>query len=73
MTVAILGAGVMGETVVSGLLRAGRKPSDLLMSERRPERAAELRERYGVDVVVEHRGRGQGGHSRARRQAAGHA
>jgi pyrroline-5-carboxylate reductase len=51
MTVAILGAGVMGETVVSGLVRAGRKPSDLLMTERRPARAAELRERYGVEVV----------------------
>ena len=25
MTVAVLGAGVMGETVVSGLLRAGRR------------------------------------------------
>ena len=51
MTVAILGAGVMGETVLSGLLRAGRPPSELLMSDRRPSRAAELRERYGVDVV----------------------
>jgi pyrroline-5-carboxylate reductase len=51
MTVAILGAGVMGETVVSGLLRAGRSPSELLMSERRPSRATELRERYGVEVV----------------------
>ncbi len=51
MTVAILGAGVMGETVVSGLLRAGRAPAELLMSERRPARADELRERYGVDVV----------------------
>jgi pyrroline-5-carboxylate reductase len=51
MTVAILGAGVMGETVVSGLVRAGRAPSDLLVSARRKERAEELRERYGVEVV----------------------
>jgi len=51
MTVAILGAGVMGETVVSGLVRAGRPPADLVLSERRGERATELRERYGVDVV----------------------
>lgn len=49
--VAVLGAGVMGETLASGLLRAGRRPEDLLLTERRPERAAELRERYGVDVV----------------------
>jgi pyrroline-5-carboxylate reductase len=51
MTIAVLGAGVMGETVTSGLLRAGRSAHDLLLTERRPERAAELRERYGVDVV----------------------
>ena len=49
--VAVLGAGVMGETLVSGLLRAGRRAEDLILTERRPERAAELRERYGVDVV----------------------
>ncbi len=49
--VAVLGAGVMGETLVSGLLRAGRRPDELLLAERRPERAAELHERYGVEVV----------------------
>ncbi|MFG1815977.1 pyrroline-5-carboxylate reductase [Kribbella sp. NPDC049174] len=49
--VAILGAGVMGETLLSGLIRAGRRPEELLITERREERAAELRERYGVDVV----------------------
>ncbi|MPZ96799.1 MAG: pyrroline-5-carboxylate reductase [Propionibacteriales bacterium] len=42
----------MGETVASGLLRAGRDPGELLLSERRPERAAELRERYGVESVT---------------------
>ncbi|HYO32174.1 MAG TPA: pyrroline-5-carboxylate reductase [Nocardioidaceae bacterium] len=52
MTVAILGAGVMGETIVSGLVRSGWSPDDLLVSERRLERATELRERYGVDVVT---------------------
>jgi pyrroline-5-carboxylate reductase len=51
MTVAILGAGVMGETLASGLIRAGRDVADLLLTERRPDRAAELRERYGVEVV----------------------
>jgi len=50
-TVAILGAGVMGEAVLSGLLRSGRTPGDLLVAERRPERAAELRTRYGVEVL----------------------
>ncbi|MFY0406825.1 pyrroline-5-carboxylate reductase [Solicola sp. PLA-1-18] len=50
--VAILGAGVMGETLVAGLLRSGRRPSEIVLSERRDERAAELRERYGVEVLT---------------------
>jgi pyrroline-5-carboxylate reductase len=50
-TVAIFGAGVMGETLLSGLLRAGRPAAELLVTERRAERAAELRERYGVRVL----------------------
>ena len=51
MTVAIVGAGVMGEAVLAGLLAAGRAPADLLVIESRSERAAELGERYGVEVV----------------------
>ncbi|HWL96518.1 MAG TPA: pyrroline-5-carboxylate reductase [Nocardioidaceae bacterium] len=51
MTVAILGAGVMGETLASGLIRAGREVGDLLLTERRPDRAAELRGRYGTEVI----------------------
>jgi pyrroline-5-carboxylate reductase len=50
-TLAILGAGVMGEALLSGLLRAGRAPGDVLVTERRPERGAMLHERYGVEVV----------------------
>jgi pyrroline-5-carboxylate reductase len=49
--VAILGAGVMGETLLSGLIRAGRRVDDLLVGERRRERALELEERYGVRVL----------------------
>jgi pyrroline-5-carboxylate reductase len=48
--VAIFGAGVMGETLLSGLLRAGRRPDELIVTERRPERVAELIEKYGVEV-----------------------
>ncbi len=48
---AIIGAGVMGETLLSGLIRAGRNVGELLVGEKRPERAAELEERYGVAVV----------------------
>ncbi len=51
MTVAILGAGVMGETLLSGLVRAGRRVDDLLVGEKRRDRGAELTERYGVAVV----------------------
>lgn len=49
--VAVIGAGVMGETLLSGLLRAGRAPGDLVVAERRPDRAAELRAKYGVEVI----------------------
>ncbi len=48
---AIIGAGVMGETLLSGLVRAGRRVDNLMVGEKRPERAAELEERYGVSVV----------------------
>jgi pyrroline-5-carboxylate reductase len=48
---AILGAGVMGETLLSGLVRAGRRVDDLLVGEKRRERGEELQERYGVTVV----------------------
>jgi len=48
---AIIGAGVMGETLLAGLVRAGRRVDELLVGEKRPERAAELQERYGVEVV----------------------
>jgi len=48
---AVLGTGKLGEALLSGLLRAGRAPGDLLVTARRVERAAELTERYGVSAV----------------------
>jgi pyrroline-5-carboxylate reductase len=48
---AVIGAGVMGETLLSGLVRAGRRVDQLLVGEKREARAAELEERYGVAVV----------------------
>jgi pyrroline-5-carboxylate reductase len=51
VTVAVLGGGVMGEALLSGLLRSGRRREDLLVSERLPERAKWLTERYGVEAV----------------------
>ena len=49
--IAILGAGKMGEALISGLLRAGRSPSDVVVVVRRSARAAQLRETYGVEAV----------------------
>ena len=48
---AVIGAGVMGETLLSGLVRAGRRVDALLVGEKRSDRARELEERYGVAVV----------------------
>jgi pyrroline-5-carboxylate reductase len=50
--IAILGAGKMGEAVLSGVLRAGRSPSEMFVTVRRDERGAMLREKYGVEVVT---------------------
>ncbi|HEY2442624.1 MAG TPA: pyrroline-5-carboxylate reductase [Streptosporangiaceae bacterium] len=49
--VGILGAGKMGEALISGLLRAGRPAARIVAVARRPQRAAELRERYGVQLT----------------------
>ncbi|XVX20994.1 pyrroline-5-carboxylate reductase [Actinomycetota bacterium] len=45
-TIAIFGAGAMGEAVIAGLTQAGGH--DIVIVEPREERAAELVERYGV-------------------------
>lgn len=48
---AILGAGKMGEALLSGLLRAGRSVEGLVVSTKGEVRAASLAERYGVEVT----------------------
>jgi pyrroline-5-carboxylate reductase len=50
-TIAVIGAGTMGETLLSGLLRSGWPPDRLVATERRPDRAKELAERYGIRIV----------------------
>ena len=50
--VAVLGTGKMGEALLSGMLRSGTAVDDVLVTARRPERAADLHERYGVRVVT---------------------
>jgi len=49
--IAILGAGKMGEALLSGLLRAGRSATDVTAVVRRPSRAEELTTAYGVRVI----------------------
>jgi len=51
-TIAILGAGKIGEAMLSGMLAAGRPAGDLMFTERYPERVDELTQRYGVPGVT---------------------
>ena len=51
MTVAIVGVGVMGETILSGLLRGGHAADQVLVCEKRADHAERLREKYDVMVV----------------------
>ena len=46
--VAVIGAGVMGEALISALITYGISPSAITISEKRAERAAELITRYKV-------------------------
>lgn len=50
-TVAVIGAGKIGEVLLSGLVKAGWPVERLIATARRPERAAELSARYGVRVL----------------------
>jgi pyrroline-5-carboxylate reductase len=47
-TIAILGAGKIGEALLSGVLSAGRPAESLMFTERYDARSTELTERYGV-------------------------
>lgn len=49
--IAIIGAGKMGEALLAGMLAKGHAPEGVLVTEPRSEHAAELRGRYGVEVV----------------------
>jgi pyrroline-5-carboxylate reductase len=48
---AILGAGVMGETLLSGLLRSGWTADQIVATDRRVERQIELVARYGITML----------------------
>ena len=48
MKIALIGAGVMGESLLAGILRSGVNPTDVNIAEIRAARAAELAQKYGV-------------------------
>jgi pyrroline-5-carboxylate reductase len=51
--VAILGCGKIGESLLAGLLSSDwRTPGEVVVTCRREERAAELRERFGVEATL---------------------
>jgi pyrroline-5-carboxylate reductase len=50
-TIAVIGAGKIGEVLLSGLIKAGWPVDRLIATARRHERADQLRERYGVRVL----------------------
>ncbi len=50
-TTAIIGTGVMGETLLAGLLRAGWDPASLVAADRRAGRREEIARKHGVRVA----------------------
>jgi pyrroline-5-carboxylate reductase len=50
-TIAFVGAGVMGETILSGLVKADFPPARIRVSDARAERVAELVARHGVTAA----------------------
>ena len=51
MRIAVLGGGVMGETLASGFLRYVTPRPDVVIAEKRAERAEELRAALGVEIA----------------------
>lgn len=48
--IGVIGAGVMGEALISALISAGVSPETITISEKRADRAAELVDKYGIVV-----------------------
>ncbi len=49
---AVIGAGVMGETLISGLLRAGWAPDAITAADRHAPRLAEMESRHGIHTAA---------------------
>src|SRR2546423_5886392 len=59
--IAILGGGRIGEALLAGLLSSGwREPSEVVVTSRRDERVAELRELHGAEATTDNRAAGGG-------------
>lgn len=52
-SVAVIGAGAMGEAIIAGMVKAGHDPADIGIIEKRAERADELVTRYGVKKLAD--------------------
>lgn len=53
LSIAIIGAGAMGEAIIAGMLRKGMvSPQQLIASEPRAERRLELHARYGISLAA---------------------
>lgn len=52
-SIAVIGGGKIGEALIAGLLASGTSADTITVSNRREERGAELRERYGVVDVLD--------------------
>lgn len=48
--IGVIGAGVMGEALISALISSGVNPSTITISEKREDRAKELIDKYGIAV-----------------------
>jgi len=49
--IAVIGAGVMGETLLAAILRAGHPTDAIVVAEKRDDRAKELQATHGVEVT----------------------
>lgn len=50
MKVGVIGAGVMGEALITALISYGVNAKEITISEKRTDRADELVSRYGISV-----------------------
>ena len=50
-SVAIIGGGMLGETMLAGMVRSGIPVDTIVVAELREDRAHELRDRHGVHVL----------------------